>query len=190
VNVFNTKIKISQKIFIFLILSIVTILYLKTASYQLIFLDDDTLIFEKFKDRTFIEKVEHAFTWNYLDGQYYRPVTLIIFILEEEIGNKSLFIYHLTNFLIHLFTSLFLFLVLNNIGYKIFTSFIAALLFSVSPIHINAIGWIAGRGDLLAGFFSILGFYIFLKYIKQSEFKLIPLIILLQLAQYFQKKLQ
>ena len=97
----------------------------------------------------------------FLAGHYYRPITSVTFIVDSILGEQSYFIYHLTNFLIHLFASILIFLIVENLGYSLITSLTTALFFALNPIHINAVGWIAGRGDLFAAFFSVLSMLIF-----------------------------
>lgn len=178
-----SQLLISPKFFVSIIILVVSILYFQTFFHELIFLDDNTLVYSKFEDFSVVEKIQAAFTSNYLSGQYYRPITLLSLIIESEIAGDSTFIYHFSNYLIHLLTSLLLFFILKNLGYKLINSFIAALLFSINPIHINAVGWIAGRGDLLAAFFSTLAFFIFLKFMSANKALLIlPVSVLLLLA--------
>lgn len=187
-NNFKLKINISPNHLIVLIISIVIILYVKTLSYELIFFDDDTLIYEKFADKTLLEKLETALKSNYLDGKYYRPITLLTFLIESEIVGRSLFIYHLSNLVIHLFMCVILYYILLKHSYIPIVSLLVAVFFAVNPIHINAVGWIAGRGDLLAGFFSISAFYIYLKYISSDKLILLIPVSLLLLSAILSKE--
>lgn len=139
--------------FIFSFLIIIISIYFKSINYNLIFLDDDTLVFSRFTEHAFTENIINSLNTNYLGGHYYRPLTLISIILNSEIANNSFYIYHLSNLFLHILTSLFLLFILKNLGYGLLNSFFAVLLFSIAPIHINAVGWIAGRGDLLTAFF-------------------------------------
>ena len=75
------------------------------------------------------------------------------------------------------------FLILREISISGIISFISTLVFVLSPIHINAVGWIAGRGDLLAAFFSAAALLIYLKFItKDKAYLLVFVSILLFLA--------
>ena len=66
--------------------------------------------------------------------------------------------------------------------------FISTLFFALSPIQINAVGWIAGRGDLLAAFFSASAFYIFIKFIKNDRTYLLIFITLLLFSAFLSKE--
>lgn len=169
------ELSLSQKRVLLFIVIVISIVYFQSNFSQLIFLDDDTLVYNKFSGMSLNEKINLSFTSNYLGGHYYRPITLISFVIDSIVAGESNSIYHFTNYLIHLFTSILIFLIIENLGYSLITSLIAALLFALNPIHINAVGWIAGRGDLLAAFFSTFALLIFLKFIKQNK----PILLLL-----------
>ena len=159
----------SDKFLVSVITLIVLVVYFSSFFHGLIFLDDDTLILTKFSGMGIGEKISSSFTSNYLDMHYYRPIALLSIIFDELISGQSYFIYHLSNLIIHLFTSILIFLILRNIGVSKIISLFSTLFFALSPIQINAVGWIAGRGDLLAAFFSASAFYIFIKFIKNDR---------------------
>ncbi len=159
----------SNKFIVSLIILIVAIVYFTSFFHGLIFLDDDTLIFTKFSGMGLGEKISFSFSSNYLDVHYYRPMTLLSFILESIFEGKSYFIYHFTNFILHLSTVLLIYAILKAFKIPKHISFLGSLLFGLSPIHVNAVGWIAGRGDLLAAFFSATALLIFMNFIKQNK---------------------
>lgn len=177
-----SKDALSIKLVVMLI-SIGSILYFQSNFFQLIFLDDDTLIFNKFSGLTVSEDICVSFNSNYLGGHYYRPITLISIVTDSIVGGQSFFIYHFNNFLIHLLTSILIFLIIRKLGYSKFNSFFTSTLFIVSSIQINAVGWIAGRGDLLAAVFSATALLFFLLFLNQGKiFLLLTVSILLLLA--------
>lgn len=160
---------ISQLLVIFIIIFTVAVSYFKSIFSELIFLDDDTLVLVKFINNGFLENISNSIKSNYLGGHYYRPITLITLLIDYIFARDSFITFHLTNILLHLFTSLFIFLVIKKLGYDLIISLLIALIFSITPININAVGWIAGRGDLLTAFFSLLAFYFLLKYLHNGS---------------------
>ena len=178
----------SNKFLISVITLIVLVVYLHSLFHGLIFLDDDTLIFTKFSGMTLAEKISSSFTSNYLDMHYYRPIALLSIIFDLLVGGQSYIISHLSNFIIHLFTSVLIFLILKDIGVPKIISFSSTLFFALSPIHINAVGWIAGRGDLLAAFFSASAFYVFIKFTKNERTYLLIFITLLLFLAFLSKE--
>jgi len=178
----------SQIIFLLLIIILIAILYAQTLFHKLIFLDDDTLVYNKFQGMGLFEKISLSFTSNYLGGHYYRPVTLMSFVIDSIFGRPSYIIYHFTNLLIHIFTSIFIFLSFRKLGYSLLIAFMIGLLFALNPININAIGWIAGRGDLLAAFFSITALFIFLIFLEQNKPILLILVSSLLFVAFLSKE--
>jgi len=171
----------SSKFLITFIVVVTSIIYFQSFFFDLIYLDDEIIVYERFERDNILDETKNAFTSNYLRGHYYRPLTLFTFILDSALSGKSYFFYHLSNYLIHLFTCLLLFVTLIKFGYSLLIAFVSTLIFALNPIHINAIGWIAGRGDLLAGFFSLLALFFFQKFLnrKQLAFLIIVFISLL-----------
>jgi len=81
----------------------------------------------------------------------YRPVASLTFALDYYFWKGDPFGYNLTNTLLHALVSLLFFKLLLLIFKDRVTAFLCALLYSVHPIHTEAVTTIASRGDLLAG---------------------------------------
>lgn len=172
-NVFFSNSKLISKIYLLLLIFLLTIIYYQSFSFNLIFFDDDSLIEFIDSGLPVYEKIAAAFTSNYLGGQYYRPVTLTTLITDFEFRGNLFSVFHLSNFLVHLSVSILLFFIIKRAGYTVHISIISALIFALNTIHINAVGWIAGRGDLLAALFSLLGLYSVQKYLSSQKLFLI-----------------
>ena len=95
---------------------------------------------------------------------YYRPVQSLSFKLDAQISGEKPWAYHFSNLLYHILTAIALFFLLRMLGIKNNLSFFMALLFSVHPLFTDAIAWIVGRGDILAGLFGTAAFISFIKY--------------------------
>ncbi len=173
----------SKRYFISIIILVLLLVYFQSFFHGLIFLDDDALIYTKFNGMGLGEKISFSFTSNYLDVHYYRPITLLSLIIDSLPGGQSYFTYHFTNFILHLITCITIFMILKMVGASNFISFLTTLFFALSPIQINAIGWIAGRGDLLAAFFSAIALLIYLNFLRHDKtYLLIFVSVLLFLA--------
>ncbi len=80
-------------------------------------------------------------------------------------------VFHVTNLLIHLFSSLLVFLFLIRLGYPVFTSFFFSLLFTVHPILTPAASWISGRNDSLITFMVLISFMFLISYLNLQKRK-------------------
>ncbi len=108
-------------------------------------------------------------------GRLYRPISCLSFALNYYIGGLDVFGYHLVNILIHLFTSIFLFLFIYHTlnlpslqikyaskSYPV--AILATMLWAINPIQTQAVTYIVQRMTSLAGMFYIMGMYFYLKH--------------------------
>lgn len=101
-------------------------------------------------------------------GSYYRPILLLSFMMDKFIWGLEESFMHLENIIFHLANSLMLFAVTRRacLFLKQKTSlapFVTALIFAIHPLNTEAVNWISGRTDLLAGFFLLLSMFLMLK---------------------------
>ena len=103
-----------------------------------------------------------------------RPLSYLSLALNYYIGGTDPFGYHVVNFTIHCCTTVFLFLLILNIlklpvldrkygneSHSI--ALLATFLWATHPIHINAITYIVQRMAALAGLFTVISMYFYLK---------------------------
>jgi hypothetical protein len=84
----------------------------------------------------------------------YRPLTTASYLVNGALTGFRPGAFHLVNVLIHVATSLWVFFIARRLGLVVVQAGMAALLFSVMPIHAEAVTNTVGRADLLACFFS------------------------------------
>jgi hypothetical protein len=109
-------------------------------------------------------------------GQYYRPLLYLTFIADKYIWGLEASFMHLENILMHLGNTLLVFWLTRQIisllsGIKSYpyAPFVTALLFGLHPIATEPVNWVSGRTDLMAGFFVLLAFGLFLVGAKQGS---------------------
>jgi tetratricopeptide (TPR) repeat protein len=157
---------------IYVYLSMLVILPLilnwKIISYDFTTSDDTTIISNNYAFLSDFKNVFKAFeTDNFIskDGKgYYRPVQTISFMIDAQISGEKPNAYHFSNIFYHILTVIVLFFLLRKLGIRDNLSFFLSLLFSVHPLLTDAIAWIPGRGDILAGLFCLVSFLSFLFY--------------------------
>jgi protein O-mannosyl-transferase len=92
-----------------------------------------------------------------------RPLLMLSYWLNFQASGRDPWSYHAGNILLHAAVSIFVFLLLYRIlrlrsidtRKALFPAAIASVLFLVHPIQTEAVGYIAGRSELLAGFFVL-----------------------------------
>ncbi|WYD81718.1 MAG: tetratricopeptide repeat protein [Candidatus Electrothrix gigas] len=104
----------------------------------------------------------------------YRPLPCLTFGLNWYIGQDNVFGYHVVNLAIHILTAWFLFLTLHlllHIHYQkkypprffISAALLAALLWALAPIQTQAVTYIVQRMASMAGLFTIIAIYTYLR---------------------------
>jgi len=98
---------------------------------------------------------------------YYRPMIAWSYQLDRWIWGANPFGFHLTVYLAHAVTVvLFYFclrLLLRLYQKEEAIAVLAASLFAVHPIHVEAVAWIAGRNDILTALFILTALYAYLR---------------------------
>lgn len=110
-------------------------------------------------------------------GRYYRPVVSTTYTLDYGLWNLNPFGFHLTNNIINIIASLFLFAILSKLfrkyKYGLLASLISTLIFASHPVHTEAVSWISGRTDSLVTLFFFATFYFYILYTEENENKYI-----------------
>lgn len=81
---------------------------------------------------------------------FYRPLQNLSVLLDARLaGGASYVPFHVSNMLLFTIAALLLVRVLSTWGYMQTTAWCLTTLFVVSPLNVQALAWIPGRGDLL-----------------------------------------
>ncbi len=162
---------IGSKWFYAAIIGLVCIaLYANSIGFDYTYADDDWLIKDNYEYNSDLSNMGNCFS-RILGSSYYRPLLVITFILEAQIGGTDIVYYHITNLLLHLCGSLLVFFVLRKMGYTDLIAFFFGLFFAVHPILTPAAVWISGRNDSLLTVFLLLTFLFWLKFYEEKRGK-------------------
>ena len=126
------------------------------------FVGDDYPIIVMNRSITTVEAIPALFTgeyWANYRGSYeagpdkslglYRPLPMVTYTLNYAVGGLNPMGYHLANFLLHLLVSWLLYLIALWIGMIWEAALVAAAMFAVHPLHIEAVTGIVGRAEIL-----------------------------------------
>ena len=154
-------------------------IYFNTLQNDFVF--DDESVVQNYQAIRDLSNIPKYFTgqegFHKVIGRYYRPVVSTTYTLDYAIWSLKPSGFHLTNNLIHLFASVFLFSILVKLfekyKYGILSALIGTLIFAAHPIHTEAVSWISGRTDSIVTLFFFISFYFYLIYSeKKSSAKL------------------
>lgn len=153
-----------KNIYIFLSLFIITfILFFHTFNYPFILLDN-TL------DQHIISGIEFKnFLWafTHIPFDYWKPITLISHMIDWSLYGSNSGGHHLTNVIIHYFSCIVLFKISLHLTKCKLSSFIISLLFSIHPMHLESVVWVAERKDVLSVLFALLSTLSYIKYLGE-----------------------
>lgn len=169
-----------QRICIYTIILLVLSCYYHTVKYPW-HLDDHPNITDNPPIQ--ITELSPQTLWNSIFAKPYtgklgRPVSYFSFAINYYLTKENVVGYHLTNILIHLIASCFLFFTIHNLlnsptiskPYSsqtcFFVAFLATALWALHPIQTQAITYIVQRMASLAGMWSIICIYLFIKSFK------------------------
>lgn len=81
---------------------------------------------------------------------YHRPLVTLSYMLDHALWGLRAPGYHLTNVLLHVASTLLVYLVAPALGAGGSGAFLASAVFGLHPIHTESVAWIAGRTDVIA----------------------------------------
>ena len=138
------------------------------------FIKSPLLIFETFRHYLFLDSY----------AGHYRPMQNISFMADYFFWNSNVYGFHLTNVLLHATSGVLLYFLLRRVFESLrtrcapdddaretstaasLTAFLAALIWSVHPVHSAAIDYISGRADSLAFVFACGGWLLYLRAVE------------------------
>ena len=97
-------------------------------------------------------------------GNYYRPVFLIWLRLNYAMFGTSPSGWHATSVAVHVLSTWLVFCVVLKLAKNRVTSFVAALLFALHPVHVESVAWISGVVDPLMSVFLLSAFWMFIEW--------------------------
>ncbi len=94
------------------------------------------------------------------------PMTWLSHMLDVSLYGLNPHGHHFTSLLLHVSNTLLLFIILRSSTSRLVLSALTAALFSVHPLHVEAVAWVAERKELLSTFFGLLAVGAYIRYAK------------------------
>jgi Tfp pilus assembly protein PilF len=97
---------------------------------------------------------------------YWHPLTWLSHMLDVTLYGMDPGPHHVTNLVIHIASTLLLFVLLRRMtGDEGPSAFVAAL-FAVHPLHVESVAWLAERKDVLSSFFLLVSIWTYVRYVE------------------------
>jgi len=178
---------LSKNLFWVIVIPLLTILaYKSVTDFKLVNWDDKRYVLETEMVRGLTgEHVKQMFTTKVLRS--YNPIVLLSFAVDYELAELKPGFSHGVNLLFHVFNALLVFLVMKKLGFRKTASGLIALLFALHPMQVEAVAWIAGRKDMIYGFFFLLAWYFYIDFFRSRKKMAYALSLLFFLLSLFSK---
>ncbi|MEW6079413.1 MAG: tetratricopeptide repeat protein [Thermodesulfobacteriota bacterium] len=149
------------------IIAAALVIYAQIGSHDYIFYDDISSIYVPFVTNGLsLEKFGQAFYKLPDHLPYQVPIPAIVRLLLWEFFGNDLGKHHLFSLWLHVVNALLLYLILRSATGKKSESGFCAILFTVHPINVEAVSWLAGYNGILEAFFlmvTLAGYYHYVK---------------------------
>ena len=118
----------------------------------------------------------------------YHPLTTLSLAINYYFSKDEPFGYHLTNLIFHLLNTLLVFIFIYLLTKKnLEIAAVTALLFGLSPVHVESVAWISERKDVLYAFFFLASLITYQQFLKKSDWKLYAVSLFLFLCAMLSK---
>lgn len=141
-------------------------------------IDDSKLILNKAD--LFLNRPWDIFSL-YYGTPYYKPVTYFTWMLEYRAVGAEPFLFHFNNVLLHVGNTLMVFFLARAVAERfeslkpqsLYIALFTSVLFGVHPMHVESVGWVVERKDVLFTAFYLLGLLAYVRYLNTQ--KILPL---------------
>ena len=171
IDSFNLEKYLPLFIFIFVFIAFIPSLFNGYVNWD----DSPILLYNDYVRGISLGNIKWMFTTFYMS--HYQPLSWISLALDYDIWKLNPFGYHLTNILLHAFSSALLatlslvFFKIIKIPYKerIYGAVFAAVFWAVHPLRAESVSWITERRDVLSAALFMLAFYLYVKVLLQEK---------------------
>jgi len=101
----------------------------------------------------------------------YLPIKTLSYAVDYSIWGYKAFGFRLTSFILFLLSAYLLYVIIRILFKSRAGAFFGTLIFIVHPVHVEVVGWLSARKDVLALFFFLLAFLLFILYRRALDKK-------------------
>jgi hypothetical protein len=143
--------------------------YWQVGDHEFLNLDDNDYVTENSHVVTGITGSNILWAFSSTEAANWHPITWLSHMADAQIYGMNPRGHHLTNLIIHISSTVLLFLLLFRLtGSRWQSSFVAAL-FALHPLHVESVAWVAERKDLLSAFFWFLTLFLYSSYVTKRK---------------------
>ncbi len=164
----NVNIRRDILVCLFLVLTTLAV-YWQVGDHEFVNFDDDLYVTENYHVQRglTLENINWAFSFTDKEKTYWHPLTWLSHMLDCQLYGLSPGMHHLTNLVLHIVSTLLLFLVFNRMTGALWRSAFIAALFALHPLNVDSVAWVAERKNLLSTFFWMLTMLAYVRYTER-----------------------
>jgi len=167
----KTGIKNNRQVLGLCILLIIAALavYGQVRHFDFVHIDDNIYVTENPNLKSGIrpDAIRWAFTTNY--AEFWHPLTWLSLMADSQLYGLNAGGYHVTNLVLHLFSTLLLFLLFHRMTGEAWKSVFVAAFFMLHPLHVENVAWVSERKDVLSAFFWMLTLFLYVLYTEKRS---------------------
>ncbi|MDQ6655068.1 MAG: tetratricopeptide repeat protein [Verrucomicrobiota bacterium] len=108
-----------------------------------------------------------AWAFTHVHASNWHPLTWISHMIDCQFFGLQPWGHHLSSVLLHMATSVALFLTLRQITGALWRSAFVAALFAIHPLRVESVAWVSERKDVLSGLFFVLTIWAYGRYVRR-----------------------
>lgn len=101
----------------------------------------------------------------------WHPLTMLSHMVDWELFGPIAMGHHWSSLMLHIITTVLLYLLLNQMTGAMWRSAMVAALFAIHPINVESVAWVAERKNVLSTFFWMLTMLFYVRYVRQPGWK-------------------
>ena len=143
--------------------------YWGVQRFEFVNWDDPTYLTENSNVRAGLSlaNVRWALTTNH--SPYWHPLTWLSHMTDVTLFGMDAGPHHVTSLIIHIASTLLLFVVLRRMTREEGPSAFVAAMFAVHPLHVESVAWLAERKDVLSTFFLLATIWFYVRYTERQR---------------------
>lgn len=162
------------RLIVWLALALTFLAYAGTLSYQFVYDDNQQIVLNRFLTSwRYVPRYFTEHVWGHQNpnaqGNYYRPLFLLWLYINRSLFGLQPVWWHLATVAAHVCVTYLVYLLVHKIVRDRLTAGVAALLFGLHPVHIEAVAWVSGVTEPLLALALIPSFLCYLNWRERTE---------------------
>ena len=156
---------------VLLLITATLAVYAPVWEYEFVDLDDDLYVLNNLRVQSGLSWANIGWALTALEAGFWHPLTWISHMADCQLFGLRPAGHHVTSLVIHVANAVLLFWVLRLMTSALWPSALVAALFSLHPLNVESVAWIAERKNVLSTFFGLLAIWAYVKYVEKPDWR-------------------